>query len=72
VEVAMGEIKRVVRPIEVNYVCDKCEHGMMHKAGEMNEDTGDILHKCVICGHGQTFQWVEYPRIDHIGEDERF
>ena len=50
----MGEIRRVVQPIEVNYICDQCEHGMMHKVGEMDESTGDIPHKCVICGHQQT------------------
>jgi hypothetical protein len=71
-EVMMGEIKRAVQPIEINYICDNCQHGMMKKSGEMNEDTGDILHNCVICGHQQTFQWIEYPRIDYVGEGEKF
>ncbi len=68
----MGEIKRVVQPVEINYVCDKCEHGMMNKSGEMDEASGDIPHKCVICGHEQIFQWVTYPRIDYMdtGEDQ--
>jgi transcription elongation factor Elf1 len=66
----MAEIKRAVQTIEVNYVCDKCGHGMMHKCGELNEETGDIAHKCVICGHEQNFQWVSYPRIDYIDEGE--
>lgn len=68
----MAEIKRAVQTIEINYVCDKCEHGMMHKCGELNEDTGDIAHKCVICGHEQNFQWVSYPRIDYIDVGEKF
>ena len=38
----MGEVKRVMKPIEVNYVCDKCDHGMMKKSGEMDQETGDI------------------------------
>lgn len=66
----MGEVKRVMKPIEVNYVCDKCDHGMMKKSGEMDQETGDIQHQCVICGHQQVFQWVSYPRIDYIGEGE--
>ncbi len=65
----MGEIKRAVQPIEINYVCDKCEHGMMNKAGEMDQTTGNIPHSCVICGHEQIFQWVSYPRIDYVDQD---
>lgn len=66
----MPELKREVRTIEVNYVCDKCGHGMMHKSGELNEETGDVPHKCVICSHEQVFQWENYPRIDYLGMDE--
>lgn len=66
----MAEVKRKVQTIEVNYVCDKCEHGMLEKSGEMNEKTGEIPHKCMICGHEQIFKWVSYPRIDYIGEGE--
>lgn len=66
----MGEVKRPVRTIEVNYVCDKCEHGMMHKSAEGDDETGDVPHKCVICGHEQVFQWVSYPRIDYVDEAE--
>lgn len=68
----MGEVKRSVQTVEVNYVCDKCDHGMMQKAGEMDPDTGDVLHQCVICGDQKTFQWVSYPRIDYVGEGESF
>lgn len=67
----MPEIKRPVQTIEVNYVCDKCGHGMMQKAGDMNAQTGEILHRCMICGHEQTFKWVSYPRIDYIGVGEK-
>ena len=65
----MAEIKRKVVPIEVNYVCDKCEHGMMGKISEADAD-GGILHECRICSHQQSFKWQSYPRIDYIGEDE--
>ena len=66
----MPEIKRKVQTVEVNYVCDKCEHGMMEKIGTMNPDTGEVDHRCMICGHEQVFKWVSYPRIDYIGEGE--
>lgn len=66
----MAEIKRRVQPIEVNYICDKCEHGMMEKTADMNPKTGESPHRCMICGHEQVFKWVSYPRIDYIGEDE--
>jgi hypothetical protein len=66
----MPEIKRIVRPIEVNYVCDQCGQGMMEQIGELDPATGDIEHKCLICDQRQTFRWKHYPRIEHIGEDE--
>lgn len=66
----MPEVKRPVQTIEVNYVCDKCGYGIMEKVGEMDPDTGEIKHQCVICGHPQTFKGRAYPRIDHIGLDE--
>ena len=39
--------------------------------GDMDRATGEIEHRCLICDHQQTFQWREYPRIDHIGVDEK-
>jgi hypothetical protein len=65
----MGEIKRKVVPIEVNYVCDKCEHGMMGKIDEVDAE-GKVLHECRICAHQQSFKWQSYPRIEYIGVDE--
>ncbi|MCB1848791.1 MAG: type II citrate synthase [Halieaceae bacterium] len=66
----MPEIKREVRPVEVNYLCDACGQGMMVGAGAMDPETGDIEHRCLICDRRQRFKWREYPRIDHIGLDE--
>jgi hypothetical protein len=67
----MPEVKREVRPIEINYVCDACSQGMMSRSGEMDPVTGEIEHRCLICDHQQTFRWLEYPRIAHIGLDEK-
>jgi hypothetical protein len=66
----MPEIKREVRPVEVNYICDACGQGMMARSGAMDPASGEIEHHCLICNHQQTFLWREYPRIDHIGLDE--
>ena len=67
----MAEVKREVRPVEVNYVCDSCTQGMMTKSGEMDPQTGEIEHSCLICDRKQSFQWRSYPRIDYVGLDEK-
>lgn len=67
----MPEVKREVRPVEINYVCDACGEGVMTRSGDMDPSTGEIEHRCLICDHQQIFQWREYPRIDHIGLDEK-
>jgi hypothetical protein len=67
----MPELKREVRPVEVNYVCDACGNGMMTPCGEMDPKTGNIDHRCMICDHQQVFQWRPYPRIEHIGMEEK-
>jgi transcription elongation factor Elf1 len=64
------EVKRKVQAVEVNYVCDKCKHGMVERCGDTDTKTGFTPHKCMICGHEHTFKWVSYPRIDYIGEDD--
>ena len=63
--------KREVRAVEVNYICDACGTGMMSRCGEMDPKTGAAEHRCLICDHRQVFQWETYPRIDHIGLDEK-
>lgn len=67
----MPEIKRAVQTVEVNYVCDKCGHGMMQKVGDMSTSSGEVLHRCMICAAEQVFKWVSYPRIDYIGVGEK-
>lgn len=62
----MPEVRMEVLPIEVNYLCDACGNGMMAARGEMDPETGDIEHRCVICDHAQTFKWRPYPHIDYV------
>lgn len=66
----MPESKRLVKPVEINYICDKCENGILQQAGEMDKETGAIPHRCMICGAEHSFKWRAYPRIDFIGIDE--
>lgn len=66
----MPEVKRRVQPIEVNYVCDACDHGMMQKVGPTDEASGETPHRCMICNHQQSFKWVHYPRIEYIAAEE--
>lgn len=66
----MPEVRRPVQPIEINYLCDQCEHGMMQRCGDTDPVSGITPHQCVICGHKQDFAWVVYPRIDYVGLDE--
>lgn len=67
----MPEIKRAVRTVEVNYVCDKCGHGMMQKIGHMDPSSGEILHRCMICAAEHVFKRISYPRIDYVGIEEK-
>jgi predicted RNA-binding Zn-ribbon protein involved in translation (DUF1610 family) len=67
----MPEIKRAVQTVEINYVCDKCGHGMMQRSGEINPSSGEIPHRCMICGAEQIFKWISYPRIDYVGIGEK-
>ena len=67
----MPEIKRPVQTVEVNYVCDKCGHGMMEKRVIWTRGTGAMPHRCMICGDEKTFKWVSYPRIDYVGVGEK-
>jgi hypothetical protein len=44
---------------------------MMEGVGEMNAQTGELLHRCMICGDEKVFKWVSYPRIDYVGVGEK-
>ena len=66
----MPEVKRPVKPIEVNYLCEKCEHGMMKQSAPVDDASGETPHECLICGHEQSFKWVSYPHIEYIDVEE--
>lgn len=64
----MAEILRKVTPFEYNYICDKCNNGMMKATGEKNSD-GAFEHKCMICSHTD-YLTKSYPHIEYFGEGE--
>ena len=57
----MPELRREVKPIEVNYLCDKCEKGMVIKKSQV--DDSEHNHQCVICGEQYSFSGKGYPRV---------
>ena len=65
----MPEVRKTVVPVEVTYICDACNQGMMELIGSINRETGEAEHECLICEHRQTFQWTHYPRIEHMEID---
>lgn len=64
----MPEIHRKVLPYEYNYLCDKCNNGMMTAQGEKTAD--GVLHKCMICGATANLK-KSYPHIEFFGEGEQ-
>ena len=66
----MGETKRRVIPICVDYICDKCGEGRM-RPGNTYLPTYPVQypHECDRCGNVQTFL-CKYPRIEYEETEE--
>ena len=64
----MAEVSRKVTPYQYNYICDKCENGMMRASGEKDAD-GLFPHKCMICSHTTALK-KSYPRVEYFGDGE--
>lgn len=64
----MAEILRKVTPYEYNYICDKCNSGMMRATGNV-DDKGAFEHKCMICSNVQSLS-KKYPHVEYFGEGE--
>jgi len=65
----MGEIKEVVHPIQVDYICDACKIGRMRKTGEIIMEEGLARHRCdnPECGDEHDYP-VVYPLIRYEAE----
>ncbi len=60
----MPEVRRDVKPVEVNYLCDKCESGMVI-CTDQSSASAKRPHKCVICGEHYEFDKI-YPKIVYV------
>lgn len=65
----MGEIKKIVHPISVSYICDECG-GEMLQTGIIKPVSPPLYeHKCNICGHCRDFRRA-YPYVEYTPEDD--
>ena len=62
----MPEREFELRPVGVDYICDKCNTGVMELSGNMMLTTHPPLypHQCNACGHMQNFD-QKYPTVKH-------
>lgn len=59
-----------LRPIRVDYKCDKCGDGCMRPTGTvLMSDPPKYEHRCQLCGARQNFTH-QYPTIMHAPEGE--
>ena len=66
----MSRVQRPLRPIRVDYRCDKCDAGHMRPTGVMLlSDPPKFPHQCEVCGEAQTFT-EKYPTIQYAEEGE--
>jgi len=63
----MAEVRRAVKPIEVNYLCDKCESGMVICTDQSSVEE-KRPHQCVICGAEYAFDKI-YPKIVYVPDE---
>lgn len=62
----MPETQRDKKIIEVSYVCDKCNLGMMESTNiVLTSSPPQFPHICSWCGHTQNF-YKQYTRIEYV------
>ena len=66
----MSREQRPLRPIRVDYKCDKCDAGYMRSTGMMlMGNPPQFPHRCNACDQPQTFT-EKYPTIKYAEEGE--
>jgi hypothetical protein len=61
----VAEAKHIVQPVEVEYVCDSCNTGVMRSTGVgLMSSPPQYPHKCNHCGSQSTFKLI-YPYITY-------
>ena len=64
----MGRKQTPLRPIQIDYHCDECEHGLMRPVGHMlMTDPPQFEHKCTECGYLMVFN-ERYPTVRYALE----
>ena len=67
----MGEIKKIVNPVQVDMVCPKCGRGMMRPDNVvLTTSPPQYPHECNECGYTETY-YVMYPYIMWENNEER-
>lgn len=61
----MSERTYEIRPVGVEYVCDRCLIGTMvaQPGPQLTSFPTQVWHKCTECGYEQTFSGIIYPTI---------
>jgi len=67
----MSEITKIVVPVQVDFVCDKCGNGMMRPTGEITMEKGITRHRCTSegCRSEVDFKDITYPYIRYKSEE---
>jgi hypothetical protein len=66
----MARIQTPVRPIQVDYQCEKCDDGRMRPTGQtLMSDPPQFPHKCTNCENTITFN-EKYPTVRYALEGE--
>ena len=62
----MPKTQRTLRPVEVDYICDKCKEGHYRPTGiKLTSMPPKFPHKCTKCNDTKTFR-EKYPTIRYM------
>lgn len=68
----MPEVTTPVTPVQISYICDKCNVGMMTSTGTAQTSFPfSLVHCCDHCGERETFRGKTYPRIEYVTKKEK-
>lgn len=66
----MPRIQMPLRPIQIDYVCDKCQKGKYRSTGTMLlSSPPQFPHECTECKDSRIF-WEKYPTIRYVCEGD--
>ena len=66
------EVKREVKPIQVSFLCPKCNNGFLEVK---NESDTNLLrpynHQCTNCDHSE-YLAISYPYMEYVADTIKF